>query len=123
LHGVVEGFVAFGLSLYYNWKLTLVVLSGMPAAGLILRFTSGRIQRHIQTQHASLARATTSINFAIVNISLVKCFNTGSQESSNYAAVIQSAALFALRQSRLAASQMAMLAVVLMVMFMIGMSL
>lgn len=120
IHGLIEGLVAFGLAMYYNWRVTLVVISGLPFAGLLLQVTSNRMQQHIHAQHAALARAASTANFSITNISLVKCFNSQTKQTSQYTACINSAAVFALNQATLAAVQLGTLTVLLMVMFMIG---
>ena len=106
--------------MFYSWKLTLVVLSGLPIAGVLFQLTSTRIQRHIQLQHECLAKASTTSNFSIANISFIKISNTQTQELFKYTASIRSAAVYALRQARLSALQFAVLVFSLTTLFMLG---
>ena len=102
---VVEGFVALGLSFSYGWKLTLVILASIPLSVIILHFISRGLQTHIANQSEALSEASQIVNNAISNISVLKYFNTQSQESRTYVGHVRRAAAFYLRQAKANALQ------------------
>ena len=106
LQGVVEGFAALGLSLYYNWKLTLVILASIPISAVILYFISRGIQPNIIRQSQCLSEASEVASNAFTNISLLKYFNTQAQEYRSYVVYVQKAAKWYLKQARSNAMQM-----------------
>lgn len=112
--------MAFGLALYYSWRLTLVVLSSLPLAALIMHFLSQRLHGHINDQHTFLTEASRIANHSIVNISLIKCFNTQAYETSCYVSAISKAANPSLKQARINALQSGLLTFSLMVTYVIG---
>lgn len=102
---LVEGFVALGLSFYYGWKLTLVILASLPVSALILHFISRGLQTHISCQSEALSHAAQIANNAISNISLIKYFNTQTETSRRYTGQIHRASTFYLKQARANALQ------------------
>lgn len=103
---LVEGIVALGLSLYYGWKLTLVILASLPVSALILHLISRGLQSNIVLQSEALSEASHIANNAIAHISLLKYFNTQNQESLRYVRSVRKAAEFYLKQARTNALQM-----------------
>ena len=102
---VVEGFVALGLSFFYGWKLTLVILATIPLSAVILHFISRGLQGHIASQGEALSEASQTANNAISNISVLKYFSTQSQESRSYIGDVRRAAAFYLKQAKANALQ------------------
>ena len=102
---LVEGFVALGLSFSYGWKLTLVILASIPVSSLILYFISRGLQTHIADQGKALSEASKTANNAFSNISMLKYFNTQSQESRSYTTHVRRAAVFYLKQAKTNALQ------------------
>lgn len=120
LSALVEGFANFGLSMYYSWKLTMVIIGGLPLCGLILHLISRGLQCRIALQTQHLTTATAIAGNAVDNISLVKCFSTQYLETQRYMSAVGRAATFALMQSRLHAIQTGIVGFFLFAMFMLG---
>lgn len=102
---LIEGFVALGLSFSYGWKLTLVILASIPVSAVILHFVSRGLHTNIMKHSDALSAAARISIHAISNISLLKYFNTQTQESHSYINQIRIAAMFALKQARATALQ------------------
>lgn len=122
LSGLVEGCVAFGVALYYGWKLTLVVLASLPLSIIVLFLISRGHQSHVDSHNHSLAGASQIANNAISNPSLVKCFCTQAYETARYVTAIGKAATHSLKQSRVTAAQMGALGFLMFAMFLLGSS-
>jgi ATP-binding cassette subfamily B (MDR/TAP) protein 1 len=73
-------FGCFILAFYLSWKLTLVVIAGLPLVALILPSFSSRVQKHNDGQAHNLTRASKLASGAITHIETVKCY--GGEESS-----------------------------------------
>ena len=102
---IVEAFVALGLPFSYGPKLTLVILATLPASAVVLHFISRGLQDNIEKQADALTEASRTAHNAVTHISLLKYFNTQSQESRAYINQIRTAALYSLKQVRATALQ------------------
>jgi ATP-binding cassette, subfamily B (MDR/TAP), member 1 len=120
LSGVIEGFVAFGVALYYSWKLALVMLALMPLSAIVLYSISRGYQSHVESQNLHLTDASRTANYTINNAALIKAFCTASSESARYALDVGKAAIHSLKQSRVTAAQMGAMGFLVFVMFLLG---
>ena len=81
-----------------SWKLTLVILSGLPVIVLILAFLSSRLQPNIAGQQVEMSKAAKHISNALSSIETVKCFGGENIEFERYTAALHQAAAFYYRQ-------------------------
>lgn len=93
------------LAFYTNWKLTLVVLSIIPAVVICIAITSPRLQKYIKCQEMVSTQATRSAYDAVKNITVVKCFNGQQEEGHNYSKKLEEAARFSWKLSFIEAFQ------------------
>lgn len=96
---VVQALASFGLAFYTSWKLTLVILAGLPPAAIVLSFISSMMQPSIIKQEIQLSLASKVANSALSAIETVKCFNGQSFELQQYKNVIFEAAKHYIRQA------------------------
>ena len=96
---VVQAFAGLGLALRTNWKLALVVLSAIPIIAIGATVLARGLQADTDRQNEELTKATKRASNCITNIVTVKCFNTQEQEATTYAAAVQRAAVYALKQT------------------------
>lgn len=102
--GVQSG-ASLGVALYYNWKLTLVVLGSLPLiAGGLSQLSKG-YREALERQQAELTRATKQLLHSIQNLVLLKCYNTQSREVARYMRIIESSDRCFCQQIRISASQ------------------
>jgi ATP-binding cassette, subfamily B (MDR/TAP), member 1 len=120
--GFTEGFVAFGVALFYSWKLTLVVLAILPFSATVLILISRGYQAHIDAQNIYLTSASKTANNAISNPALIKCFCTAAFETGRYTTAVNKAAAHSLRQARVTAAQMGAMGFLMFAMFLLGSS-
>jgi ATP-binding cassette subfamily B (MDR/TAP) protein 1 len=73
-------FGCFILAFYLSWKLTLVVIAGLPLVALVVPSFSVRVQKHNDAQTHNLTRASKVASGAITHIETVKCYS--GEESS-----------------------------------------
>jgi ATP-binding cassette subfamily B (MDR/TAP) protein 1 len=81
-----------------SWKLTLVMLSGLPLIIPILSFLSSRLQPNIEGQQVEMSKAAKHVFNAITSIETVKCFGGQNTEFERYAATLRQATAFYYRQ-------------------------
>lgn len=117
---IVSTLASFGLAFYYSWKLTLVTISTIPIAFIVLGVLSRMIQPHIDAQDAELTRAAKFAHAAIKAIEVVKSFNAEEHEVKQYTALIKRAATSYLKQAHSNAVQMGFVRVFTMSMFVQG---
>ena len=103
LNLIVQALASLGLAFYYDWSLTLVILSGVPFTMLVMAVLSGGMQENIARQQKELAKASSISNYALTNIVTIKCCNTQDQECRSYKGLIHRAAGYYVRQARIAA--------------------
>ena len=101
----VQAVASLGLAVYYSWKLTLVILAGVPVSAIILSSISSVMQPSIIAQELELALAAKLANSAISAIDTVKCFNGQETEVRQYVTAVKRAAAFYLQQARANALQ------------------
>ncbi|KKK19290.1 hypothetical protein AOCH_000601 [Aspergillus ochraceoroseus] len=80
-----------GLSFYTSWKLSLVILAGIPIVLAIVPFLSPKIEANIEAQKEELTKASKIVNIAVASIDTVKCLNGQSIELRNYVSRIDKA--------------------------------
>lgn len=117
---MVSTLAALGLALYYSWKLTLVTISTVPIAFLVLSLLSAAIQPQISQQDTELTGAAKCCHAAISSIEVVKSFNAQSHEIKQYATGIKRAAACYLKQAHSNAIQMGFVRVFTLSMFVQG---
>jgi len=71
---------SFILAFYLSWKLTLVVIAGLPLVALIIPYISSKVQKHNDAQTHSLTTASQLVSAAVSHIETVKCYS--GEESS-----------------------------------------
>ena len=101
----VQAIASMGLSFYYSWKLTLVILAGIPIGAVVLAFISAGMQDSIVGQLAENQKGSTSANNAFTNIVAIKCFNSQQLEASKYLITVQDAAKHYIKLARANAMQ------------------
>ncbi|KAL8997914.1 MAG: hypothetical protein Q9169_002907 [Polycauliona sp. 2 TL-2023] len=105
LQSTVTALSALGLALYTAWDLTLITISTIPVAAIILGWISSRMQPSIEAQAQELNTASKYANNAFSAIDVVKCFNGQDFETWQYAKAIKRAAKKYLLQARANALQ------------------
>jgi ATP-binding cassette, subfamily B (MDR/TAP), member 1 len=96
---IVQSLASYGLAFYTSWKLTLVILAGLPLAAIVMSFISSMMQPSIARQEAELSLASRVANSALSAIETVKSFNCQSFELEQYKSVIFEAARYYLKQA------------------------
>lgn len=97
---------SFGVAFYLSWKLTMVVVAGLPVAVAIVPFISSRIQRNNTQQNYKMTEAVKIIMSTIEAIETVKCYNGEAFQLWKYATILKDAAHYLDRQSFWNALQM-----------------
>jgi ATP-binding cassette subfamily B (MDR/TAP) protein 1 len=113
-------FASVGLAFYLSWKLTLVILAGLPIAIILLPVFSARVQPNLQQQAAKLSEATKHASNAFSAIETVKFYNGEGLELWKYSSVIQEAGRFFSGQSKWNALQAGILRFITLSMFVQG---
>ena len=111
---------ALGISFYYAWDLTFIVLVAVPFAALVLGKISARMQPAIKLHVEQLTQASKSANVAISSIDTVKCYNGQDFEIWQYSRAIRKTAAFYLRQAHSNALQIGFVRFVTLGMFVQG---
>lgn len=120
VYEVFGSIAALGLAFFYSWKLTLVVISTFPAAGIILWLVSRRLGPAIEEQKRELTRASKYANTAITAINTVKAYNGQDQEVWQYYDTIRRVASAYLIQARCNALQFGIIKFVVVGLFVQG---
>lgn len=95
----MQAFASLGLAFYTSWKLTLVILAGLPISVVIMSLISSMMQPSIIGQEIELSLASKIANSALSAIETVKCFNGQTFELEQYKPVIMEAARFYMKQA------------------------
>jgi ATP-binding cassette subfamily B (MDR/TAP) protein 1 len=88
----VQGIAALGVSLYYSWNLTLVIMCTIPLLYLAEAFISKRLSLRSHEQAEKLQSALKYITIAIQSIETVKCFNGERYELQTFTKIVNVAA-------------------------------
>ncbi|KAK8133191.1 P-loop containing nucleoside triphosphate hydrolase protein [Apiospora kogelbergensis] len=72
---IIASVASLSVALYFSWKLTLVLLSTVPVALVVLGLLSREIEPAIRAQHAALASASSYVASTLAAIDVVKVFN------------------------------------------------
>jgi ATP-binding cassette subfamily B (MDR/TAP) protein 1 len=88
----VQGVAALGVSLYYSWNLTLVIMCTIPLLYLAEAFISKRLSLRSHEQAEKLQSALKYITIAIQSIETVKCFNGERYELQTFTKIVNVAA-------------------------------
>jgi ATP-binding cassette subfamily B (MDR/TAP) protein 1 len=96
---------SLGLAFYFSWKLTLVIISVFPIAGIILYLISMPLTRAVDAQKQELTKASKYANTAIEAIDTVKAYNGEDQEVWQYYSTIKRVASSYMVQARISALQ------------------
>lgn len=86
-----------GLAMYFSWKLTLVIISTLPAIVAILGFLGKTMQPHVKKQQEKLTEALKYVTNALAAIETVKCFNGQEAEIRKYSKTIAEASAWYMR--------------------------
>ncbi|KAJ5173009.1 hypothetical protein N7492_005602 [Penicillium capsulatum] len=111
---------ALCLGFYTSWSLSLVTLAGIPMFSAAIAVLSSRLNQSITFQQEELTHASKVANNAIASIDTVQCLNGQDFESRKYAARIDKAALYYLRQARLSSVQISLICWMMFGMFVQG---
>ncbi|RFU34537.1 hypothetical protein B7463_g1772, partial [Scytalidium lignicola] len=120
LYELVSSLAAIGVAFYFSWKLTFVIISTVPIAGVTLYFISRRLTPAIEAQKAELAKASKSATSAVSAIDTVKAFNGQRQEVWGYYTIIKRATTHYLTQAILSALQLGIMKFIVIVLFVQG---
>ena len=94
LQSISSSLLSFGLAFYMSWKLTLVMLAGLPLIIPILSFLSSRLQPNIAGQQVEMSKAAKHVSNALTSIETVKCFGGQNIEFERYVAALRRATAF-----------------------------
>jgi ATP-binding cassette subfamily B (MDR/TAP) protein 1 len=99
-HGVITIIASLGVSFYYCWSLTLVILASTPVSLLILNALSSSMQPYIVDQVKLMEQASKAAIGGISAIETVKLFNGQTVELQKYVTPLQAAAVYYHKQIR-----------------------
>ncbi|KAK7994492.1 hypothetical protein PG991_016080 [Apiospora marii] len=117
---IIASLASLGVALYFSWKLTLVLLSTVPIAVVVLGLLSREIDPAVRAQHAALASASTYVTSTLASIDVVKVFNGLDHETWQYSAVMKRSKDVYLAQSRANTCQMGFVKFWLELLFVVG---
>ncbi len=98
LQSISSSLLSLGLAFYMSWKLTLVMLSGLPLIVPILSFLSSRLPPNIAGQQVEMSQAAKHVSNAITSIETIKCLGGQNIEFERYTAALRRASAFCYRQ-------------------------
>ena len=96
---------SLGVAFYFSWKLTLVIISALPIAIIVLYLISVPIAPAVEAEKLGLSQASKYANAAIEAVDTVKVFNGEEQEVWQYFSTIKQVASNYLIQARCSALQ------------------
>ncbi|KAK7961693.1 uncharacterized protein PG986_002518 [Apiospora aurea] len=117
---IIASVASLGVALYFSWKLTLVLLSTIPIAIIVLGLLVREIEPAILAQHSALASASSYVTSTLASIDVVKVFNGLDHETWQYSDGIRRSKYFYLSQSRANACQMGFVKFWLELLFVVG---
>ena len=94
----VTSVLSFSLALYMSWKLTLVIIAGIPIVVPVLMFCSARGTPPVALQYTEMSKASKHVSNALSSIEAVKCFNGQEVERERYFSALCRAAVLHSRQ-------------------------
>ena len=98
IQSILTSALSFGLALYVSWKLTLVIIAGIPFFLPFMTFCSARGTPPIALQHLETSKASKYVSNALSSIETVKCFDGQEIEHERYLSTLHRAAAFYSRQ-------------------------
>ncbi|KAK8075742.1 hypothetical protein PG997_010405 [Apiospora hydei] len=117
---IIASVASLGVALYFSWKFTLVLLSTVPIAIVVLGLLVREIEPAILAQHSALASASSYVTSTLASIDVVKVFNGLDHETWQYSDGVRRSKYFYLSQSRANACQMGFVKFWLELLFVVG---
>ncbi|KAK7983290.1 hypothetical protein PG989_010692 [Apiospora arundinis] len=117
---IIASIASLGVAFYYSWKLTLVLLSTVPIAVVVLGLLSREIEPAVRAQHSALASASSYVASMLDAIDVVKVFNGLDQETWQYSRIMERSKDLYLAQSRASTCQMGFVKFWLELLFVVG---
>lgn len=117
---IIASIASLGVALYFSWKLTLVLLSTVPIAVVVLGLLSREIEPAIRAQQSALASASSYVTSTLASIDVVKVFNGLNHETWQYSAVMKRSKDVYIAQSRANTCQMGFVKFWLELLFVVG---
>ncbi|PWW74978.1 P-loop containing nucleoside triphosphate hydrolase protein [Tuber magnatum] len=112
--------LSLGIALYHSWSLTLVILSGVPIALIILSVLSNRIEPFIEIQNAHMSSSANTVSKSYTAIETVKAFNAQGLELRKFSTALEKAARAYRSQASLVALQIGCIRFITFAMFVQG---
>jgi ATP-binding cassette subfamily B (MDR/TAP) protein 1 len=88
---ICTAIASISLALYLSWKLTLVIVAGIPATIAMMPVFSARMQPHMRAEAAHLSEAARHVSGSLGAIETVKCCNGEPFELGRYAGAVRRA--------------------------------
>jgi ATP-binding cassette subfamily B (MDR/TAP) protein 1 len=82
---------SLSLAFYLSWKLTLVIVAGIPVIVVLMPAISARMQPHMRAEAAHLSEATQHVSGSLGAIDTVKCCGGEPFELGRYAGAVRRA--------------------------------
>ncbi|KAL8800033.1 MAG: hypothetical protein Q9182_005474 [Xanthomendoza sp. 2 TL-2023] len=120
IQSMVTALSGLGLAFYTAWDLTLITISTVPFAAVVLGMISSRMQPSIDAQAKELNNAAKLASNALQAIDVVKCFNGQDFETWQYAKAVNRAAKKYLIQAKANALQIGFVRFITLSMFVQG---
>jgi len=98
IQSTLTSVLSFSLAFYVSWKLTLVIIAGIPFFLPFMTFCSARGTPPIALQHIETSKASKYVSNALSSIETVKCFDGQEIEHERYLSTLHRAAAFYSRQ-------------------------
>jgi ATP-binding cassette subfamily B (MDR/TAP) protein 1 len=111
---------SFGLAFYLSWKLTFIILAGIPVVIILIPIFSSRVQPNLQQQAATLSQAAKLASTIFGAIETIKFYNGEDFELWKYSTVIKQSGGFFFRQAFWNALQAGVLRLITLSMFVQG---
>jgi ATP-binding cassette subfamily B (MDR/TAP) protein 1 len=90
---------SFALAFYLSWKLTMVIIAGIPLAILLLPIFSSRVQPNLEAQSQAMGKAAQILTTAVTAVETVKFNNAEGYEAKQYQQSIEQAGMCFSRQA------------------------
>lgn len=117
---IISSLASLGVAFYYSWKLTMVTMSTVPIAFIVLGLLSTLIHPSMRDQDAQLNYAAKCAHSALISIGVVKGFNAQEHEAQHYSMYVKQAAAYYRKQAHSNAVQMGFVRVFTLAMFVQG---
>ena len=117
---IITSVTSLIVALYLSWKLTLVLLSTVPATLFIMSFIARGVDIAAEAQKTHLERASSSLAACIRGIDLVKVFGTHESEVRRYCSAVSRSAASYLTQAMYSSIQMGYVSFWVVSLFVVG---